>query len=80
MVTLKHDGKVLVFTSGKNDSALQCWSVHPEAIDAQVAIGGEGYQPFIDLLPGGKDGNFYKEMESYFYYAQLKRYRFISLR
>lgn len=73
MITYKYEDKVLVFTSGRDDQALQCWSVHPEAIDAQVAIGGEGYKPFIELLPGGKDGEFYKQMESYFYYSQLRR-------
>ena len=29
--------------------------------------------PYIDLVEGGKDGEFFSEMNDYFYYAQIRR-------
>jgi len=50
-------------------------------LDAQEKLGGDGLEPFFGLLDGGRDGNLFREMEDYFYYAQIRRftvcYRFV---
>lgn len=34
----------------------------------------EGIQPFISLIEGGEEGEFWKEIEEYFHYAQIRRF------
>lgn len=43
------------------------------ALEAAVALGGEGLIPFYGLLEGGRDGELFAELEDYFYYAQIRR-------
>ena len=43
------------------------------ALEAQARLGGEGLIPFYGLLDGGRDGDLFKELEDYFYYAQIRR-------
>ena len=43
-------------------------------LDAQEKLGGDGLEPFFGLLDGGRDGNLFREMEDYFYYAQIRRF------
>ena len=43
-------------------------------LDAQEKLGGEDLEPFFSLLNGGRDGEFFREMEDYFYYAQIRRF------
>lgn len=43
------------------------------ALEAASQLGGEDLEPFYALLEGGRYGDFYAEMEDYFYYAQIKR-------
>ena len=33
-----------------------------------------GLQPYMALLEGGRQGEFFQELLDYFYYAQLKTY------
>jgi len=62
-----------VFSCDAYDTAINMWSVNVEVLEAQNAIGGKGNEPFINLLdPDGRDSEIYKEMEDYFYYAQLR--------
>ncbi|XP_065424173.1 cilia- and flagella-associated protein 251 isoform X3 [Chrysemys picta bellii] len=42
------------------------------ALEAAVSLGGEDLIPFYNLLDGGRDGEFFRELEDYFYYAQLR--------
>jgi hypothetical protein len=65
------DGQYVV-SVGQDDCAINLWQINPTALDSQVKLGGEGYEPFIAMLPGGKDGAFYHEFEDYFFYAQLR--------
>ena len=51
-----------------------CRSSH-RALEAASQLGGEDLEPFYALLEGGRYGDFYAEMEEFFYYAQIKRYR-----
>lgn len=44
------------------------------ALEAVSLLGGEELQPFYSMLDGGRDGEFFTELEEYFYYAQIRRY------
>ncbi|KAI9330315.1 WD40-repeat-containing domain protein [Obelidium mucronatum] len=68
------DGAFLL-TAGLEDAAVHMWSINPTALETQIAIGGKDMEPFLDMLDesgAGENGTFYKEMEDYFYYAQLR--------
>ncbi|KAI8838713.1 WD40-repeat-containing domain protein [Chytriomyces cf. hyalinus JEL632] len=68
------DGLYLL-TSGMHDAAVHMWSINPAALEAQIALGGKDLEPFLDMLDetgAGESSPFYKEMEDYFYYAQLR--------
>ena len=43
------------------------------ALEAASLLGGEGLEPFYAMLEGGRGGNFFSEMEEFFYYAQICR-------
>ena len=43
------------------------------ALEAVSLLGGEDLQPFYAMLEGGRDGEFFAELEEYFYYAQIRR-------
>jgi hypothetical protein len=58
------------------DGVVNMWALHPSALEAQIALGGKDLEPFLNMLDGsglGENSPFYKEMEDYFYYAQLRR-------
>ncbi|XP_074699870.1 cilia- and flagella-associated protein 251 isoform X2 [Strix aluco] len=61
-----------VFTVGGNDCTVMKWEVNLNALDAAASLGGEGLIPFYNLLDGGREGEFFRELEDYFYYAQLR--------
>jgi len=68
---LSSDGKFM-FTCGGDDLCVAMWYVDVGAIDAQVILGGEGDEPFFNLIEGGKEGQAYRDMKDYFYYSQIK--------
>ena len=43
------------------------------ALEAASLLGGEGLTPFYTMLEGGREGEFFTELEDYFYYAQIRR-------
>ncbi|XP_009924027.2 cilia- and flagella-associated protein 251 [Haliaeetus albicilla] len=61
-----------IFTVGGNDRTLMKWKVNLNALDAAASLGGEDLIPFYNLLDGGREGEFFRELEDYFYYAQLR--------
>ncbi|XP_037735051.1 cilia- and flagella-associated protein 251 isoform X1 [Chelonia mydas] len=61
-----------VFTAGGNDCIVMKWEINVNALEAAVSLGGEDLIPFYNLLDGGRDGEFFRELEDYFYYAQLR--------
>ncbi|XP_025018842.1 cilia- and flagella-associated protein 251 [Python bivittatus] len=65
-----YSGRYL-FTAGGSDLTVMKWDVNLDALDAAVSLGGKDLVPFYNLLEGGRDGEFFKELEDYFYYAQL---------
>ena len=43
------------------------------ALEALSLLGGEDLEPFYAMLEGGRGGEFFAELEEYFYYAQIRR-------
>ena len=65
------DGKYLI-TSGGSDRAVNVWAVNTSALEASITLGGEGLDPYLNLLEGGRKGQFFQDLLDYFYYAQLR--------
>ncbi|XP_012586300.1 PREDICTED: WD repeat-containing protein 66 [Condylura cristata] len=70
-LALAHDGSC-VFTAGGLDLSVVQWEISLSALDAAVSLGGQDLTPFYGLVPGGREGKFYRELEDYFYYSQLR--------
>uniref|UniRef100_A0A8D2N932 Cilia- and flagella-associated protein 251 n=1 Tax=Zonotrichia albicollis TaxID=44394 RepID=A0A8D2N932_ZONAL len=67
---VSHDGRY-VFTAGGRERTVMKWKVNLHALDAAAFLGGEELIPFYNLLDGGREGKFFRDMEDYFYYVQL---------
>ncbi|XP_064248583.1 cilia- and flagella-associated protein 251 isoform X2 [Passer domesticus] len=67
---VSHDGRY-VFTAGGKERTFMKWKVNLHALDAAAFLGGENLIPFYNLLDGGREGKFFRELEDYFYYVQL---------
>lgn len=66
---VSHDGKYLFTAGGRDHSVLQ-W-----AIDAECLVTDDGrnvVEHYIDVIEGGREGDFMKEIVDYFYYAQIR--------
>ena len=61
-----------IFTTGGKDFTINIWRYDSAPMIEAVHSGGEGIDPFLELLEGGKNGAKYKEMVDFFYYAQIK--------
>ncbi|XP_069820104.1 cilia- and flagella-associated protein 251 [Dendropsophus ebraccatus] len=61
-----------VFTAGGKDCTVIMWKTNLQSLEAVASLGGEDLIPFYGMLPGGRDGALFKELEDYFYYAQLR--------
>ncbi|XP_075024266.1 cilia- and flagella-associated protein 251 [Calonectris borealis] len=68
-----YDGRY-VFTAGGDDCTVMKWEVNLNALDAAASLGGEDLIPFYNLLDGGREGEFFRELEDYFYYVQLRNH------
>ena len=44
------------------------------ALEILASLGGEDLIPFYDLIDGGRNGEFFAELEDYFYYSQMRKY------
>ncbi|NXH46951.1 CF251 protein, partial [Dicaeum eximium] len=67
---ISHDGRY-IFTAGGQERTFMKWKVNLPALDAAAFLGGEDLIPFYNLLDGGREGKFFRELEDYFYYVQL---------
>ena len=67
---MSSDGRHL-FSAGEGGEVHQ-WTVHRDLLRANHAAGGAGLAPFLELLEGGEQGALYRDMEQFFYYAQLR--------
>nr|XP_021487003.1 cilia- and flagella-associated protein 251 [Meriones unguiculatus] len=70
-MALSYDG-TYAFTAGGRDSSVVQWQINLSALDAAVSLGGEDLTPFYGLVSGGREGKFYRELEDYFYYSQIR--------
>lgn len=52
------DGRY-IFTCGGDDLAVNMWSVDVNPIEQAIVMGGDGIEPFINLIEGGRDGQTY---------------------
>ena len=52
------DGKYL-FTCGGDDLSVKMWKIDINPIEYAIARGGEGIEPFINLIEGGREGQNY---------------------
>ncbi|XP_077149247.1 cilia- and flagella-associated protein 251 [Ranitomeya variabilis] len=69
-IVCSSDGQY-VFTAGGKDCTVMMWKTNLQSLEAIASLGGEDLIPFYGMLPGGRDGALFKELEDYFYYAQL---------
>ncbi|KAM8812106.1 cilia- and flagella-associated protein 251 [Rhynchonycteris naso] len=70
-LALSYDGHY-AFTAGGRDRSVMQWEINLSALEAAVSRGGEDLSPFYGLMSGGREGQFYRELEDYFYYSQLR--------
>lgn len=54
-VCVSADGRYM-FTSGGEDLAVNMWSIDVTPIEQAIAMGGDGIEPFINLIEGGREG------------------------
>lgn len=65
-----------LLTAGGDDCTVYMWLLNYNILETQVQLAGEGLKPFLGMLDdsGLEDkGPAYRELEDYFYYAQLRR-------
>ena len=55
-------------------SLLNVSYVPTRALETLSLLGGEDLEPFYAMLDGGRGGEFFAELEEYFYYAQIRRW------
>jgi|UniRef100_A0A7S4GA80 WD40 repeat protein/Ca2+-binding EF-hand superfamily protein len=67
--TTSFDGRY-VFTAGGRDCCVNQWAINGDQL--KVQDGRPIVDHYIDVVEGGKDGDFMKEIIDYFYYAQIR--------
>mmetsp|Transcript_5412 Transcript_5412/g.4960 ORF Transcript_5412/g.4960 Transcript_5412/m.4960 type:complete len:276 (-) Transcript_5412:537-1364(-) len=70
-ICVSKDGRYL-FTCGGKDLSVNVWSIDVTPIDQAIAMGGEGIEPFINLIQGGREGQDFQDMKDFFYYSMIK--------
>jgi WD40 repeat protein/Ca2+-binding EF-hand superfamily protein len=68
-VCVSHDGKY-IFSAGGRDCSVNQWLLDPDNLI--IDDGRPPKEHFIDVIEGGKHGDFMKEIVDYFYYAQIR--------
>ncbi|XP_070255753.1 cilia- and flagella-associated protein 251 isoform X2 [Myotis yumanensis] len=63
---------LLISNSGYKVKLFNSTTKMCSALEAAVSLGGEDLIPFYGLVSGGREGKFYRELEDYFYYSQLR--------
>lgn len=60
------------FTCGGNDLTVNQWLIDPQPVANASVMGGSGLEPYVKLLDGGEEGEFFSDMKDYFYYSQIR--------
>jgi len=60
------------FTCGGSDLTVNQWLIDPQPVANANVMGGQGTEPFVKLLDGGEEGEFFSDMKDYFYYSQIR--------
>mmetsp|Transcript_42036 Transcript_42036/g.105703 ORF Transcript_42036/g.105703 Transcript_42036/m.105703 type:complete len:986 (+) Transcript_42036:60-3017(+) len=60
------------FTCGGGDLTVNQWLIDPQPVANASILGGAGIEPFVKLLDGGEEGEFFSDMKDYFYYSQIR--------
>lgn len=55
----------------QDDYSVGMWAIDVMPIDQAVQLGGEGVEPFLSLIEGRTEGQTYKDIVDYFFYAQI---------
>ncbi|KAL7050099.1 hypothetical protein ACKWTF_003956 [Chironomus riparius] len=61
----------ILFTIGHKCQSLFMWHINFQTLFDHVDEGGSGLKPYCDLLPGGKYGNFFQDMQDLYYYMLM---------
>lgn len=67
-VCVSYDGRYF-FTAGGRDASVHMWAIDGDALRVDS---DRGVDHFIDVIEGGREGAFMKEIIDYFYYAQIR--------
>jgi len=70
-ISVDHQGHY-AFTCGGNDLSVNQWCIDPQPVANASFMGGSGIEPFVKLLDGGEEGEFFSDMKDYFYYSQIR--------
>jgi len=60
------------FTCGGSDLTVNQWLIDPQPVASASVMGGTGIEPFVKLVDGGEEGEFFSDMQDYFYYSQIR--------
>lgn len=60
------------FTCGGSDLTVNQWLIDPQSVANVSMMGGSGIEPFVKLVEGGEEGEFFSDMKDYFYYSQIR--------
>ncbi|KAL9656223.1 hypothetical protein ABK040_007839 [Willaertia magna] len=64
------DGNYL-FTAGGSDYTVNQWKIDKTILEKAKSM-DEGISPYVSLIEGGYNGEFFEEVQQYFYYAQIR--------
>jgi len=70
-ISVDHQGHY-AFTCGGNDLTVNQWYIDPNPVANASFMGGSGIEPFVKLVEGGEEGEFFSDMKDYFYYSQIR--------
>lgn len=69
-MSMDFEGK-FAFTCGGSDLTMNMWKLDTQRL-AGANLYTSGIEPFVKVLDGGEDGDFYRDMKDQFYYAQIR--------
>lgn len=70
-ISVDYSGRY-AFTCGGNDLTVNMWLIDPQPVANSNVMGGSGIEPFLKLVEGGEEGEFFSDMKDYFYYSQIR--------